>query len=118
MPIKIGDHVLAPWFSLADRANSTYPILLGKDLLNNRFIVNVAQKFLVSTPNFSKKVLVLSSKPIGDYFEQVSKFNKLKVQYETVTYKKLVYYLNGEASKVLNTRDRDVDIALIHFCHG
>ncbi|HLB65990.1 MAG TPA: RimK/LysX family protein [Candidatus Saccharimonadales bacterium] len=117
MPIKIGDHVLAPWFSLADRANSTYPILLGKDLLNNRFIVNVAQKFLVSTPNFSKKVLVLSSKPIGDYFEKVKKFNKLEVQYESVTYKKLIYYLNGEASKVLNTRDRDVDIARYVFTY-
>ncbi len=117
LKIRVGDHTLARWFSLADRSNSTYPILLGRDLLQNRFVVDVARKFLVSTPNFSKKVLVLSTKPAAEYFKKINNFSKVAVDFEAITYRHLAYYLLGDTTTVVNTHDNDTDIARYVFTY-
>jgi hypothetical protein len=40
--VKLGPKVFTTAFSLADRSKKTYPILLGRKLLNNRFVVDTA----------------------------------------------------------------------------
>jgi len=41
--IHIDNRVVNATFTLADRSNKLYPVLLGRRLLRNKFIVNVAQ---------------------------------------------------------------------------
>lgn len=41
--IKIGPKIVKTQFTLADRALKTYPVLLGRKLLNKRFLVNSDQ---------------------------------------------------------------------------
>jgi len=40
--VKLGPKVFSATFSLADRSKKTYPILLGRKMLNNRFLVDTA----------------------------------------------------------------------------
>jgi len=41
-PIKLGGRRVLATFTLADRSNKTYPILLGRRLLQGKFVVDVA----------------------------------------------------------------------------
>lgn len=112
--IKIGDHTLRRWFSLADRSNNTYPILLGKNMLKNKFIVNVAHKYLVSGEKATNKVVVLGahSKATRDFFADVKKHNAEPVEYSCIGYDSLVYYIaNQQDTRVINTADKDTDLA-------
>jgi len=45
LKIKLGQIELLREFSLADRSQFKYPILIGRNVLNNKFLVNVGQKF-------------------------------------------------------------------------
>lgn len=40
MRIKVGPRIIKTEFTLADRSMKTYPILLGRKLLNNRFLID------------------------------------------------------------------------------
>jgi hypothetical protein len=46
MKVKLGPKVFTARFSLADRSKKIYPILLGRKLLNNRFLVDPAASSL------------------------------------------------------------------------
>lgn len=41
--IKLGPKVFSSSFTLADRANNLFPVLLGRKMLKNRYIVDVAK---------------------------------------------------------------------------
>jgi len=41
--VKLGPKVFVAGFTLADRGKKTYPILLGRKLLNGRFLVDTAE---------------------------------------------------------------------------
>lgn len=43
MRIKLGSKTVRATFTLADRSRKTYPILLGRKLLNNKFLVDVSK---------------------------------------------------------------------------
>ncbi len=40
--IKIGPKVITTPFTLADRSNNTYPVLIGRKVLNNRFVIDTS----------------------------------------------------------------------------
>ncbi len=40
--MKIGSKVFNTSFTLTDRANNLFPVLIGRHALNRRFIINVA----------------------------------------------------------------------------
>ncbi|MDC1067636.1 RimK/LysX family protein [Candidatus Kapabacteria bacterium] len=44
--IRIFNKVFPIYFSLADRSKMTYKILLGRKILNKKFLVDVSQKDL------------------------------------------------------------------------
>jgi len=46
MKVKLGPKIFTARFSLADRSKKIYPILLGRKLLNNRFLVDSAASSL------------------------------------------------------------------------
>lgn len=41
--VKLGPKIFAATFSLADRGKKIYPILLGRKMLNNRFLVDTSE---------------------------------------------------------------------------
>lgn len=53
--IKIGKKRIKALISLTDRGKMRYPVLIGRKLLKNRFIVDVSQLDYLSTPSIKKK---------------------------------------------------------------
>jgi len=43
LKVKLGPKIFYATFSLADRGKKVYPILLGRKMLNNRFLVDTAE---------------------------------------------------------------------------
>lgn len=43
LKVKLGPKIFPATFSLADRSKKIYPILLGRKMLNNRFLVDTAE---------------------------------------------------------------------------
>lgn len=44
--VKIHDNILKAELSLTDRSEMRYPVLIGRKLLNGRFLVDVSRKYL------------------------------------------------------------------------
>lgn len=44
--VKIYDNILKAELSLTDRSEMRYPVLIGRKLLNGRFLVDVSRKYL------------------------------------------------------------------------
>jgi hypothetical protein len=49
--IRVGRRTIKSIISLSDRGNMRYPVLIGRRLLKNRFIVDVAQLNLIVSDN-------------------------------------------------------------------
>lgn len=47
--VALGGRRIRAWFTVADRSTQTYPVLIGRNVLKNRFIVDVSQ----GQPNFA-----------------------------------------------------------------
>lgn len=105
--VRLGKHKLNRWFSLADRSNNTYPILLGKNFLKNKFVVDVAQRHLHGGDTGPNNVLVLAQNTADNsvFFEQVSKLNTVPVTYDCLGYDSLVFYIDGNATRVEVAKD-------------
>lgn len=43
LQLKLGDRIIVGTFTLSDRSKKTYPILIGRKLLNRKFLVDVAK---------------------------------------------------------------------------
>lgn len=108
--IKIGKTTLRRWFSLADRSRNSYPILLGKNLLEKRFIVDVSRKHVISGET-DKRVLALGAGKSGEFFDSVAALNKATVSYVCINYDHLLFHLNGQSSKVIVQDDDNRDAA-------
>lgn len=113
--VKIGSkRVVAQWFSLADRSRNTYPILLGKNFLKKRFVVDVSEQYVVSQSVASHKVLVIDHQSVAltsSFFDKVTKKSKLKLDYACTDYDSLLYRLDGLDTRVENTTDGNTDLA-------
>lgn len=46
-PIKLGSHIWNAEFTLTDRENMLFRMLLGREAIKNRFIVNPARSYLI-----------------------------------------------------------------------
>jgi len=49
--VKLSDRLLTAELSLTDRSEMRYPVLVGRKLINGRFIVDVSQKYLTKNEN-------------------------------------------------------------------
>lgn len=118
--VKIGKIIYTSWFTLADRSRNNYPILIGKNFLKNRFIVDVSKNYLQSSTDYKFQVLVITAKPneMADFLTSVKKINNISVNYEAVKFENLLFDINGSLTRVINTADQDKDLAdysLIYF---
>lgn len=55
--IRIGDTAFRAEFSLADRSDMVFPILIGRTALRSRFVVNPARSYLQSPARARKRIL-------------------------------------------------------------
>lgn len=103
--VRVGDHTLRRWFTLADRSRNAYPILLGKNFLRNMFIVDVSKKNLVSSDEDLNKVLIFTDFPeeTAEYLKQVKSYNTKPISYECTQYDKLQFCIDGSGTQVVNT---------------
>jgi glutathione synthase/RimK-type ligase-like ATP-grasp enzyme len=118
LTIKIGHVTLTRWFALANRSRNTYPVLLGKNFLRNKFVVNVAKKHLISEGEKQHKVIIFSKykEENGKFFKEVSKSNTLPVSYECIDYTDLAFYINGENTQIININNKE-DIANYSYAY-
>lgn len=113
--ITIGNHSLKRWFSLADRSRNTYPILLGKNLLSKRFIVDVSQRNLISGDTATQKVLVLGAVENADFFKQVGQQSVMHASYDCPGYDSLLFSIDGLKTRVYSADQDIADYALTYF---
>lgn len=94
LSLKIGQRAYKHWFTLADRSRNTYPVLLGKNFLKNRYVVDVSNKNLLSKrPGEVAQVAVLSHLPEVDqkFFDSLSPLQTHAANYKSMWYDNLWY---------------------------
>jgi glutathione synthase/RimK-type ligase-like ATP-grasp enzyme len=119
LTIQIGDRKIRAWFTLADRAGMKYPVLLGRRLLKNKFVVDVSKKQVHSSSNKPFSVLVLGApgEQVRDYFETISNLTTHKTEFTTRGYKELSFWIEPGNVKIFETvTGRDIaDFDLVYF---
>lgn len=71
LQVKIGGKLVRGTFSLSDRSKKTYPILIGRKLLNRKFLVDVAR----GTP-----LLEIEKNELKKIRKELKEFNKWEKQ--------------------------------------
>jgi hypothetical protein len=107
LKVQIGSIKLTRWFTLADRSRNNYPVLLGKNFLKNKFIVDVAQRHLISEMRTEKEVAVFTEKQQENeaFFKEVATHSNQKIKYDCISYKNVAFYIDGVNSKVIHTEN-------------
>lgn len=106
-------------FTLADRSNSNFPILLGRRFLKNRFLVDVSKSYVLTmAPELCGSVVVLTSRideNVKSFFEQVSKEAGVKI--EVCKYRLLSYRIGRDGKPLITLPDgRDIASAqMVYF---
>ena len=101
---KVGNKRLLSWFTLADRSKNTFPILLGKNFLKTRFVVDVARtRALRPDGKGQSKVIVFSRDPVQNqaFFDRVQKRQSAPVTYLNTGYDTLLYHLEPRNVQVM-----------------
>lgn len=113
--LRVGNSTMTTWVTLADRSHNTYPILLGKNFLKNRFVVDVSQVNLHGTNDGAADaaILLLSAKPqpLQKFVTEMAQYNVAPVNYVCIGYDQLVYYISESHTRVSAAADQKRDIA-------
>lgn len=118
LKIQIEKIVLTRWFTLADRSRNTYPVLLGKNFLKNKFVVDVSQKNLISKGAQKHRAIIFTDKKEENeaFFTKVKQYNESSVMYEFAAYSDLAFYIDGNNSQVTNLQNHE-DLANYSFTY-
>ncbi len=102
LPIVLSDKKFKARFTLSNRKNTRYPILIGRQTLKNRFIVDVSRSRGSEKVHIPKKILVLvnnGSEKITSFYAEAEQRNEGKIIFEVRRYKDLVIsFETGEAT--------------------
>lgn len=118
--IKIGQRRIKSWFTLAARGHNTYPVLLGKRLLKNRYLVDVSSTYLLSADKkATQNVLVLSAmigKQLDSFFADTEKVLRGKVHFDVEYYRDLVFSFDKKPSVLSGFGGHELDdYRLVYF---
>ncbi|HUS25997.1 MAG TPA: RimK/LysX family protein [Nevskiaceae bacterium] len=93
--LRVGDRKIHGWFTLSDRAGMQYPILLGRRLLKNKFVVDVSQAKLQSNQARPKRVLVIASqqKNLQQFVSEVAGHMSTEVEVVARGYQQLAFWI-------------------------
>lgn len=108
--VEVGGRQIRGWFTLADRAQLTYPVLIGRRTLHKKFVVDVSRKpaGVLPTGASNREVLVLGSvMPEHQFFKEVA--SGAKVRLTPTSLNKLFFSFSGGKVSVIDTAsNRDV----------
>lgn len=112
--IKIDNKIYLATFSLADRENSRFPILIGKRLLKNKFIVDVARKDIQRDSNL---IVILKSVIGTTKSEQLKTELARQASSEFVLsdYKSLRFEIDETGARILLADGRDIAKAKVVY---
>lgn len=109
--VTIGTRRILAWFSLSNRTNMTYPVLIGKNVLRNKFIVDVSKLRIHSKRSANRKILILTTnvKQFEPFFESVGQKMKTKAEITIRDYDQLAFSIESGKVKVTETvNNRDI----------
>ena len=99
LPLQISNKKVISSFTLADRSANRYPILVGKNTIKGKFLVDVS----ASEPKKqSGETLVLDIKRIGSvdrFFNKINTSSRHKIT--NTTFEELEYYIDRKKVKVI-----------------
>jgi len=107
LKIKVEDRVIKTYFTLSDRSKNSYPVLIGRKTLHNRFVVNVTknkpEKKDTLSSNLSKSIEPAEAKL------NIAVLSKGPGNYST---KRLIQTLRmrGHTARIINYSECYVDI--------
>lgn len=97
------------WFTLANRGDSRYPILIGRRTLSNKFVVDVSKSSVSPAKNKIPKVLILvnSGGPtIRDFYNKLNEDMAGKLETTVEKYRNIVCYIQKNKLQVIVRGDR------------
>lgn len=99
LPLVIGNKKVNSSFTLADRSANRYPILIGKNTIKGKFLVDVSA---IEPKRKKGEVLVLDIKKIGSVDRFFGKINsESDINVSNSTFEELEYYIASTKVKVL-----------------
>jgi glutathione synthase/RimK-type ligase-like ATP-grasp enzyme len=117
--VVIGNRRIRTWFNLSERGGMTYPVLIGRNLLHNKYIVDVSKHKVHGGNNKKKNVLVLSSKAaeLEDFFDEVRSLMGTRVNFAVRGYNELAFRVEPKKVRILETRtNKDLaNFDLVYF---
>jgi glutathione synthase/RimK-type ligase-like ATP-grasp enzyme len=117
--LQIGDRKISAWFTLADRAGMKYPVLLGRRLLKNKFVVDVGKRQVHTVSDRPYRVLVLGApgEPVREFLDEVAKQTKHETEFVARSFKDLSFWIEPSNVRVSETvTGRDIaDFDLVYF---
>ena len=116
--VRVSGRRIRGWFTLSDRSTMTYPVLLGRRLLKNKFLVDVGKMDIPDQTQDKGGVLILS-KPLAGLADFVASI-KAKSQHvhdiTTATYDDLLFHVEvGNTSITLPDGTDLASFAIVYF---
>lgn len=116
--LQIGDRKIRAWFTLADRTGMKYPVLLGRRLLRNKFVVDVGKKHMHAGSQ-PYRVLALGAPEhrVKAFFDSVAEQMTHEVEFVARSLKELAFWIEPGNTEVRETvTNRDIaDFDLVYF---
>lgn len=104
--VAIGSRRIRTWFNLSDRAGMTYPVLIGRNLLRNKYVVDVSKHKVHKGGSQKRNVMVLSGRAdeLQPFFNEVKAHMGTKVSFAVRGYQDLVFRVEPKKVKVLEAK--------------
>ncbi len=103
LKLRINGKTIAARFTLSDRANNAYPILIGRRTIKGKFLVDVAKQSPASKLDRPQRVLVLvhgGGPRIEDFYRQLNEEYDTELHAEVTRYSDLAYYIENKALQI------------------
>jgi glutathione synthase/RimK-type ligase-like ATP-grasp enzyme len=117
--LQIGDRTIRAWVTLSDRSTMKYPILLGRRLLKNKFLVDVSKAHIHKSADRPRRVLVLGSTDVNtqSFFNDVARYSAELIEYVVRGYRQLAFWIEtGKVSVTELVTNTDIaDYDMVYF---
>lgn len=105
LKVLIGEHEVKGWFTLSDRSQNNYPVLLGKSILKNKFLVDVSQNHVHSLEESDSRVLIVSAgsgtQPLID---DLSRALDNSVEFGLSRFEDMLFDINGDLTEITDIK--------------
>lgn len=117
LPTIVEGRKIKVQYTLSDRAHSKYPVLIGRNTLKGRFVVDVAKRPVAKK---KEKMLLLSlqhTENVGNMIKNIENYSEGKVDIDYVTYSELTIRFKDNAMSIsIDRLGTDVaDYSIVHF---